>query len=465
MLFSSLVFLFVFLPVILLVYYTCPAKGKNIVLLIFSFLFYAWGGIAHTFILLLSIILNYFIAKKIASKTQSKSWLTIGVSFNVLVLITFKYLGFIIANLNAGFNFIGGETPFIEEVSIALPLGISFFTFQQMSMLWDLYRATETKKLKFVDTALYVSFFPQLIAGPIVRYHDMIGQISIRKETVALMNKGIKRFIIGLFKKVIVANTFAWIVDTILTNELEMISTSAAWLTMIAYSFQIFFDFSGYSDMAIGLGSMFGFKIPENFNFPYIATSVQDFWRRWHISLSTWFRDYVYISLGGNRNGKLKLYRNLIIVFLLTGLWHGATWSFVFWGIFHGFFLLIERSGFNSILNKIPQFFGWIYTMFIVLIAWVFFRIENFDDALTFCWKLFGVGSGSEIKAIQFIDYEKMFVLLLAITLSVPWKKSLFKWHPVIKTTFINATLLLIFLCTIAYLNAGSYNPFIYFNF
>jgi len=295
-----------------------------------------------------------------------------------------------------------------------LPLAISFFTFQQMSLLWDVFRDPETKKPKFLNTALYISFFPQLIAGPIVRYNDIIYQIRNRVESVELFSSGIRRFILGLFKKIVFANTCAAIADSIMNNNVADISTSLAWLGIIAYAFQIYFDFSGYSDMAIGLGRMFGFKILENFNFPYISKSIKEFWRRWHISLSSWFRDYVYIPIGGNRIGVSRTYFNLLIVFLLTGFWHGATWSFVFWGVFHGLFLIIERLGFDKLLNKLPGVFSWAYTMLVVLIGWVFFRIENISDSFLYVGKLFGVGDKGTLNSIDFLNNERIVILILA---------------------------------------------------
>jgi alginate O-acetyltransferase complex protein AlgI len=472
MLFSSLVFLFFFLPAILLVYYLTPKKGRNTVLLIFSIIFYAWGGVSYTAILVLSMLFNFLFARRIARKIDHKKrWLIIGIVFNLLVLVTFKYLAFFIENINGlAWLFSNDFEPF-EAIKIVLPLGISFFTFQQMSMLWDIYREPEGRNVQFVDTALYISFFPQLVAGPIVRYDDIIGQIKSRVESIDLINSGIQRFILGLFKKIVIANSCAVIVDSIMINDGSVLSTPAAWLGVIAYAFQIYFDFSGYSDMAIGLGRMFGFKILENFNFPYISRSIREFWRRWHISLSTWFRDYLYIPLGGNKHGVSKTYRNLFIVFLLTGFWHGATWSFVFWGIFHGLFIIIERLGFAKILDRLPSVISWGYTMLIVLIGWVFFRIEEFPDALTYVAKMFGIGEEGQLMATSFLDAERILILLIALIISTPiWKKIKDK----IGQGFSNSTyyvlgknfiLILFFLYSVVIINSGSYNPFIYFRF
>ena len=466
MLFSSLVFLFYFLPATLLTYYLSPKKWRNYILLIFSILFYAWGSVSYSFVLLISMVLNYVFARRISFSKSRKRWLTIGVIFNIALLFSFKYLVFVIENINSFYEVFVDDVVLIKPLKILLPLGISFYTFQQMSMLWDIYRNSEKTKVKFFETALYISFFPQLIAGPIVRYNDIINQIRVRKESIFLMNSGIERFIIGLFKKVVIANACGLLIDTILKNDIQILSTSTAWLGIIAYAFQIYFDFSGYSDMAIGLGRMFGFEMLENFNFPYISKSIREFWRRWHISLSSWFRDYVYIPLGGSKVSFKKTYRNLMIVFLLTGFWHGATWSFVFWGAFHGFFIVLERLGFGKLLEKIPGFISWSYTMLVVSIGWVFFRIENFSEAIDFVGKLFGIGIGGDLAAISFLNNENVFILFLATLLS----SSLLNKVKIVKqrNLFVflkNIGLVLMFLYAIMAINYGSYNPFIYFRF
>ena len=368
MLFSSLIFLFIFLPLLIAVYYILPKKFSNYILLLFSLVFYTWGGVSYTIILIVSVAINFFFVKKLEQNTkQKKKWLIFGLTFNILVIVIFKYLDFVIENINVigGFclnNFIG-----FPLKHIVLPIGISFFTFQQVSLLWDIYRNENSQKATFSNIALYISLFPQLIAGPIVRYDDIIDQIKNRVETIELFRSGIQRFLVGLFKKIIIANSCGEIADSIMSDSIDNINTPIAWLGIIAYTFQIYFDFSGYSDMAIGLGRMFGFKILENFNLPYISQSIQEFWRRWHISLSSWFRDYVYIPLGGNRYSPFKTYFNLSIVFLLTGIWHGATWSFVFWGLFHGLLLIIEKLGFNKILKKLPRIVRWCYTILIIM--------------------------------------------------------------------------------------------------
>jgi alginate O-acetyltransferase complex protein AlgI len=472
MLFSSLVFLFYFLPAILLIYYLSPRKARNSLLLIFSLVFYAWGGVSYTIILILSLLFNFFFARRI-NKTKKRKWLIIGLIFNISLIVSFKYLDFFIENINVLTRFFSSTYQGLDSLNIILPLGISFFTFQQMSLLWDTYRNPENKKIRFLETALYISFFPQLIAGPIVRYKDIIQQIRDRKENLSLMQSGIRRFILGLFKKVIFANTCAVIADNIMDMNIDNLSSPVAWLGIIAYSFQIYFDFSGYSDMAIGLGRIFGFRILENFNFPYISKSIQEFWRRWHISLSTWFRDYVYIPLGGNRKGIKRTYINLLIVFLLTGFWHGATWSFVFWGAFHGLFLIIERIGFKKILGRIPNFFSWTYTILVVIIGWVFFRIEYLPDAFQYVGKLFSFQADGSYQFVHILNTERIIILSMAAISSTllmkRFKKLILRLHQsrfaFLSISIENIALLFMFLYSVMYINSGSYNPFIYFRF
>jgi alginate O-acetyltransferase complex protein AlgI len=470
-LFSSLTFLFVFLPTIIIVYYLAPLKWRNPILLFSSLLFYAWGGVSYTVVLILSIIFNFIVVKKINS-TPQKVWLQIGLLGNIVILLIFKYLDFFILNFNTLLAIIPNTTP-LPSINLLLPLGISFFTFQQMSMLWDVYRDEKKHKITLLNTALYIGFFPQLIAGPIVRYHDIIDQIKHRSESAELFFSGVKKFVLGLFKKVILANQMALLADTVINEEYRFLASSAAWLGITAYSLQIYFDFSGYSDMAIGLARMFGFKIFENFNFPYISTSIKDFWGRWHISLSTWFRDYVYIPLGGNQRSTTQTYANLIIVFLLTGFWHGATWSFVFWGAFHGVFLIIEKLGMDALLQKIPRPISWFYTLIVVMIGWVFFRIENFSEAVQFVKLLFSFNTTHPLSALKFLNRENLLVLVLAILASTPMFKII---NDYVSSTKNNTAIIIVeilksigILISIVYiamvLNAGSYNPFIYFRF
>lgn len=475
MLFSSLIFLCYFLPISIGIYYLSPKKARNYLLIFFSLFFYAWGGISYSVILVGSVLLNFLFAKQIDKNThQKKLWLYSGLATNLIILVVFKYLDFIIENINSTVHFTGISQASLPLQNIALPLGISFFTFQQMSMLWDIYRNQHQHQLKLSETALYISLFPQLVAGPIVRYNDIIDQIKQRKESIDLFYSGVQRFILGLFKKVVIANTCASIADSIMNNKIDDLSTPAAWLGIVAYTFQIYFDFSGYSDMAIGLGRIFGFRILENFNFPYIATSIKEFWRRWHISLSSWFKDYVYIPLGGNRTTPQRTYVNLMIVFLLTGFWHGATWSFVFWGVFHGAFLIAERLGFEKLLQKMPKIVSWSYTILIVMIGWVFFRIEHFADATSYVFKLFGGGTKGHLYPVNFITSQRLAILILAAlsssVLLLKTKDFLLERSQQIQLHLPldlvkNMVLIGMLFYAIMSINSGSYNPFIYFKF
>lgn len=474
MLFGSLTFLFVFLPILIFLYYIADRRYRNAILLLSSILFYAWGGVSYALILLASLGFNFTMVKLIEKNNALKRfYLFVGLTLNILLIAVFKYLDFLIENLNLIKSLFSDSPDNTSLMGIALPLGISFFTFQQMSMLWDVYRDPNHPKATIINTSLYISLFPQLIAGPIVRYKDIIEQINQRKESIKKINSGVQRFIIGLFKKIMIANTFGLVADTIIESDLNTIDTPTAWLGIIAYTFQIFFDFSGYSDMAIGLGKIFGFDILENFNLPYTATSIRDFWRKWHISLSTWFRDYVYIPLGGSRTGKFKTYRNLFIVFFLTGLWHGATWTFILWGLFHGIFLILENIGLQKALNKIPKLFQWMYAMLVVIIGWVLFRIENLSEAIHYIKKLFGVGINTiNHGVLSHINLEILWMASFAIFLSLGLHRRLLnlltKVLPKEHAIFLlvkNTLLIFMFLITITYINSGSYNPFIYFRF
>lgn len=472
MLFSSLVFLFYFLPGALLVYYLAPKAARNAVLLVVSLLFYMWGGTGFTLLLIASILGNFLLAKLIErSELHAKKWLIAGIVVNVALLFSYKYLQFFIQVFTPGP--VPELTPEQQELAkVILPVGISFYTFHQLSMLRDIYRDRTLPKVSLVNMSLYVALFPQLVAGPIVRYKDIIYQIHGRKETIDMLYRGVQRFLIGLFKKVIIANTCAVLADNIMKQDVSSISSGAAWLGITAYTLQIYFDFSGYSDMAIGLGRLFGFNIPENFNLPYIAHSIKEFWRRWHISLSTWFRDYVYIPLGGNKKGPVRMYVNLMTVFLLTGFWHGASWSFIFWGFFHGVFLLIERLGFDKVLDKLPKAVGWFYTMLIVMVGWVFFRIEAFGDALEYVQRMFSFSANYERSALYFLDYELLTVLIAAVILST-YSFRVFREQPLmVRFTQAgvfelakNMVFLGLFVYCVMALTSSSYNPFIYFNF
>ncbi|MCB0376237.1 MAG: MBOAT family protein, partial [Sinomicrobium sp.] len=381
---------YVFLPTVLLLVLLSPRSWHNGLLLAASLVFYAWGGISFCLLLLGSILINYVIGLGIGtsrSTGRKKGWLVVGLVINLILLIIFKYTNFLLENLNLWLP----PQSQIHFKPIPLPLGISFFTFQAISYLADVYQGRSEVQRKLPRLALFIALFPQLIAGPIVRYHDIAAQIRERRMSWGLFASGIERFIMGLSKKVLLANNFALVADEIFAVAPENLDTLSAWTGLLMYSLQIYFDFSGYSDMAIGLGRMFGFHIAENFNFPYIARSIREFWRRWHISLSQWFRDYLYIPLGGNRRGPGRTYLNLLIVFVLTGLWHGASWNFLIWGLFHGFFMVIERLGLERFLQKAGAVAGHLYALLVIMLSWVFFRSPNLPHAKGYFLALAGL--------------------------------------------------------------------------
>jgi alginate O-acetyltransferase complex protein AlgI len=476
MLFSTGIFLFLFLPLSLLAFYLSPKKYRNAILFVFSFVFYAWGGVNFSLLLLLSLVMNYFVGLWIdKSIDRKKLALGLGVGLNLSLLVIFKYTNFAVENANVLFERI--QVPPLPHPEIVLPIGISFFTFQAISYQIDIYRKEAIVQKNFINLSLYISLFPQLIAGPIVRYHDIATQLVQRSLTISKFRSGIERIIIGLSKKVLLANTFAYVADQVFSTPFSQLDSSAAWLGIISYSLQIYFDFSGYSDMAIGLGRMFGFEFMENFNFPYIARSIKEFWRRWHISLSSWFRDYLYIPLGGNRNGSVRTYVNLMIVFFLTGFWHGASWSFIVWGLFHGLFLVIERLGFDGILKKMGRVPSHLYTLIIVVIGWVFFRVEKLGDALDFLVVMFSFNGsdGSLLSWLNFINPQLYFAFPIAIISSAYIFPRIHEYIT-IKTAGNNLLiglgkmlslvfLLAAFILCVLYILSDSYNPFIYFRF
>ena len=478
MLFSSLIFLYGFLPIVLLLILISRKSWHNRILLLASLVFYAWGGVIFSLLLLIPIILNYFIGLLIdrhRSTPAAKTALVIGISLNLLLLGIFKYANFLVDNVNLVGEQLGFEA--IPLGPVVLPLGISFFTFQAISYIVDVYQERSFVQKRFPDLALYIALFPQLIAGPILRYHDIAQQIVQRSITWAKFSSGVERFIVGLGKKVLLANNFALIADEVFAVSPQHLDPVSAWFGLLCYSLQIYFDFSGYSDMAIGLGRMFGFNIPENFNFPYIARSIREFWRRWHISLSNWFRDYLYIPLGGNRISATRTYVNLLIVFFLTGLWHGASWNFVFWGLFHGMFMVLERLGLEKVLHRLWWPLSHLYTLFVVLIAWVFFRAETFGYAWDYCRALFGLMPASEspFDLVFYLNYELLAALLIGLMASTPVFRFLHQRLENrldgrsfssniygILSTF--GLLLIFFYCTMN-LVSSAYNPFIYFRF
>jgi alginate O-acetyltransferase complex protein AlgI len=417
--------------------------------------------------MIISILLNYIFAllvdKHRNRKVQVKVILGVSITLNLIILGVFKYSNFIVNSINDLLN------TSISIPEIPLPLGISFFTFQSISYIVDIYRKQGEVQRNPLNVALYISFFPQLIAGPIVRYQTIADKIKNRKETIENFAEGIKRFIVGLCKKMFLANNCGLIADQIFSQSPAEISTGASWIGIIAYSLQIYFDFSAYSDMAIGLGKMFGFDFLENFNYPYISKSVSEFWRRWHISLGSWFRDYLYIPLGGNRNGHLKTYRNLLIVWLATGIWHGASWTFVAWGLYYGIFIMIERAFLNKWLSRISSIFSHIYLLFIVMIGWVFFRSDSFSYAFSYIKTMFGIngiGIWDSIATFYFVQYD--IVLIISIIGATPFVKILankfeekFRIFGIVQILCYSILLFI----SVIYLVTSTFNPFIYFRF
>jgi alginate O-acetyltransferase complex protein AlgI len=483
MLFSSAIFVFLFLPLVIAGYYLLRGNSRNYFLLLSSLIFFAWGGVSYSALLLVSILINYIFGRLIGNRPgsgRSSVYLGFGIGVNVLMLGIFKYANFLTGNLNTILEF--AALPEIRNNSIALPIGISFYTFQAISYLVDVYRKDAGAQKNIFYLGLYISFFPQLIAGPIVRFRDIASQIISRTCSFGNFSYGIQRFLIGLAKKVLIANHFALIADEIFAMSPPELSVQSAWLGLIAYAFQIYFDFSGYSDMAIGLASLFGFKIQENFNFPYIAASVREFWRRWHISLSTWFRDYLYLPLGGNRKGSLRTYLNLGIVFFLTGLWHGASWNFVLWGLMHGFFMVAERVGGEKVLARTWKPVRHVYTIFVVLMAWVLFRTDNTGDALQYYKALFGLQHHFQggYEYTRYFTPEFFIILIIAVLGSTTLlhktgdfiervssciSRSIFaaSWATGALVQLIFFACLMI-LCSMNLLTEA-YNPFIYYRF
>lgn len=469
MLFSSMTFIYVFLPIVLLLYLISKKELHNPILLVASIIFYAWGEPKYLAIMLLTILVNYFGAILIEkSNIYKKLFLILTVAANLSFLIYFKYFNFLIANCNNLFHLN------IHALDIIMPLGISFYTFQALSYVVDVYRGEVRAQRNIYKIALYICLFPQLIAGPIVKYHDIEDEIDNRVVDFDKVCLGVKRFIIGLSKKVLIANTMGMIADKIFIQDPHNFSHLTAWLGAISYSFQLYFDFSGYSDMAIGLGLIFGFKFMENFNYPYISKSITEFWRRWHISLSTWFKQYVYISLGGNRCSKIKTLRNLGIVFLLTGIWHGAEWTFIIWGIWHGVFIILEKifniKEFDLKKHSISvNFLRHIYCIFIFLIGWVIFRAESMKYAFDYLLNMFGILKLSTNEFLYtmsyYVDTVEIITFAAAILCSVPLFKNILNTRTKLKKAFVNIWLLLIFFLSTISIAASTYNPFIYFRF
>ncbi len=453
MVFSSLVFLFAFLPVTLVLYYIVKdVTWKNVILLVASLLFYAWGEPVYVVLMIISILFNYYIGRDIEND-RKKSTLIFGVVVNLLILGYFKYSGMLVET----FNGITGLS--IKTHSLALPIGISFYTFQAMSYIIDVYRGDSKAQKGIIPFAVYITMFPQLIAGPIVRYEDIDKQLTVRRFSRNDFAEGVVIFIKGLGKKVILANCIGSLHDQILA--LDSMPAVTAWVGAIAYTLQIFNDFSGYSDMAIGLGKMLGFNFPMNFDRPYSSLSVTEFWRRWHISLSTWFKEYVYIPLGGNRKGIARQILNLLIVWSLTGLWHGAAWNFVAWGLYYGILLILEKFVLKKLLEKIPKAVRWLMTFVIVVIGWVFFFSSSLSQAVGYLGKMFGAdGSFADSKSGFYLAGYG--ILMLIGLVPAVWK---FDEHKNINAFLKWAGCIIIFILSIAFLVSESYNPFLYFRF
>ncbi|MCR5108736.1 MAG: MBOAT family protein [Lachnospiraceae bacterium] len=492
MVFSSVIFLCFFMPVMIIGYYILPGKLRNLYLVLGSLFFYAWGGPEYVFIMIASITGNYIFGvlldltggrligrKKIIT---GRILLVITILFNLGILFYFKYYTFALTTLHDLFM------PGLAIKEITLPIGISFYTFQGMSYVIDVYRGCGIKEGTVRDDtlvqknplnlALYISMFPQLIAGPIVRYTDIKPYLKKRQVNLSGFSKGVERFIIGLAKKAILANTLGETADKIFTTDYSYMGVPVAWLGAILYTLQIYYDFSGYSDMAIGLGRIFGFEFMENFNYPYISKSVSEFWRRWHISLSSWFRDYLYIPLGGNRTG--NVYFNLFIVFLATGIWHGAAFGFIVWGLWHGLFIITERVfRKKGVTLKLPAVVRWLYTMLIVVLGWVLFKLEELPATFEYIGAMFGMDHESyvEFSLRYYLDNKMIFILIIAIIAAIPWAQilprhlasyiSALSLQEEGKTAVIIKRISLIILMAISFMFIinSSYNPFIYFRF
>lgn len=466
MVFSSTIFLCVYLPLVLLGYYICPKKGRNLFLLIASLVFYAWGEPKYVFLMIFSILVNYIFGRLMdkhrENKKRMKLMLVLSVVIDIGLLSVFKYTDFIITNVNAifGANF--------DLLNIALPIGISFYTFQAMSYTIDVYRNDVRVQKNLIDFGMYITMFPQLIAGPIVRYADVQDQLAERSVTTADFSEGIMRFVVGLGKKVLLANQMGAVWSDIYALGGD-VSALMAWTGAIAYTFQIYFDFSGYSDMAIGLGRMFGFKFPENFRYPYQSVSITDFWRRWHITLSTWFKEYLYIPLGGNRRGLARQALNLLIVWSLTGFWHGAGWNFVMWGLYYFVILFIEKLFLLKALDKLPKFFRHVYALLLIIIGWVIFASDDVSVLLPYLGSMFGANGaigGMDVYTLL----TKAVLLIICCIASTELPKKLFLSAAGAmneKAAFTLKSVLMIALLALSMilLIGDSYNPFLYFRF
>lgn len=464
MLFSSMSFIFLFLPAVLLLYFLLPEKFRNAVLLIFSIIFYAWGEPVYSLVMLAVSLINY-LAALMMKENNRRIVLASAVAADLGVLIYFKYSGFVIENINALFS------QDIPSWRVALPIGISFYTFQSISYIVDVYRREIPVQRNFFKLLLFISFFPQMVAGPILKYHDVLPYLGKRCVTPEKFAYGLKRFIAGLSKKMLIANVLGAVADRVFEGNGVHYPAWMSWVGVLAYTFQIYYDFSGYSDMAIGLGALFGFRFMENFNYPYISRSVTDFWRRWHISLSTWFREYLYIPLGGNRRGKWRNVCNLFIVFLATGIWHGASWNFVLWGVWHGVFLAVEK--FTKLHERVPAVLCRIYTAAVVFSGWILFRSPTVADAWAMVKRMTGFAEKSEIlfPAELFLNNGEMIAFTAAALLIFPIWGNLAGVSaqespvPLWRRVAVNIILCALFFLSVTKIATTTGNPFIYFRF
>ena len=461
MVFSSLLFLFLFLPAVLTLYYCSPRRIRNLILFVTSLFFYAWGEPVYIVIMLVSTLTDYFFGllldKPSLSAAKRKGVVALSVVVNLTLLSYFKYADFLIGNINALF---GTDIPLTD---LPLPIGISFYTFQSMSYIIDVYRGTAKAQRNWIDFGAYVSLFPQLVAGPIVKYSTIAEQLNDRTESIELFAEGIRRFTIGLAKKVLLANNIGLLWATISSSNPESLPMLTAWLGIIAFAFQIYFDFSGYSDMAIGLGLMFGFRFNENFNKPYTSQSITEFWRRWHISLGSWFREYVYIPLGGNRHGLLKQARNILIVWLLTGFWHGASWNFILWGLYFGVILMIEKWWGLKLLAALPRWVRHVYAIILILVGWVLFAFETPALIVSYLSAMAGFNDQPLWNAeTGYFFYTNAVLLVVLVIASLPKKQ----WTRANELSLFHLVWYgFLFFLAVAYLVDATFNPFLYFRF
>lgn len=468
MIFSSVLFLYIYLPLVLLIYQLTPLRYRNLSLLIVNLIFYGWGEPVYILLMFLSIgidyVNGYYVGKyRDTDRKKAKRFVIISVVMNLSLLGFFKYYDFIAASLNSLMNM-----QLLQPLGLALPIGISFYTFQTMSYTIDIYRNQADAQKSIINFGTYVTLFPQLIAGPIVRYNDVADQLGHREIDSDMFAYGIQRFVLGLAKKVLLANNIGLLWETVQKMDFGTMSVLSAWLGIIAFAFQIYFDFSGYSDMAIGLGKMFGFSFLENFNYPYISKSITEFWRRWHISLSVWFKEYVYIPLGGNRHGTWRMIFNLAVVWMLTGFWHGASWNFLWWGSYFGILLIIEKLFLKQWLDKCPSVVGHSYTMILVLISWVLFALNDGEAITAYLRAMFSLNGNAVADHTSLYLLANYAMLLIVLVLaSLPLGKKLFHRYVQGKKLYalVPFVLAILLLASTAYIVDASYNPFLYFRF